>query len=348
MTSLSGPGPDLRSHGDTQVPPGALDLAVNVHPDPPPGLAERLARLDVVAYPDGARARALLAARHGVPVEHVLLVNGAAEAFHALAHGLRPSLAACVHPSFTAPEAALRAAGVPVLRVLRDARDGFALDPSTVPARADLVVLGRPDNPTGHVAPPDVLARLARPGRRLVVDEAFAEHAVDPLELDRLDRAAVPGLVRVRSLTKVWGVAGLRVGYVLAEPDVVARLAAVLQPWPVNVAALAVVEHLFGDGAERLEAERRLRVAAVDTARAALLAGLRDLPGSPVEVHAGPVNYVLLRHPSLDLRETLLAHGVAVRRCDTFPGLDRSWVRVAVHPDPSVGRRLLDGLAAVR
>jgi histidinol-phosphate aminotransferase len=333
--------PDLRAHGDTQVPPGALDLAVNVHPDPPPGLAERVAGLDLVAYPDGTRARALLAARHGVPVDHVLLVNGAAEAFHALAHGVRPSLAACVHPSFTAPEAALRAAGVPVLRVLRRADDGFALDVESVPAEADLVVLGRPDNPTGHVAPPDVLRRLARPGRHLVVDEAFAEHTADPLALDG---AALPGLVRVRSLTKVLGVAGLRVGYVLAEPAVVDRLAAVLQPWPVNVAALAVVEHLFGAGAEAMEAERLRRVAVVDAARAGLLDGLARLP---VEVHAGPANFVLLRHGHLDLRAALLGRGVAVRRCDTFPGLDRSWVRVAVHPDPAVGRRFVTSLTEV-
>lgn len=328
----------LRDHGDTQVPPGALDLAVNVHPDPPPGLADRLARLDVVAYPDGTRARRLLAARHGVPADHLLLVNGAAEAFHALAHGLRPALAACVHPSFTAPEAALRAAGVPVDRVLRRPDDGFTADPAAVPEAADLVVLGRPDNPTGHVAGVDALARLARPGRHLVVDEAFAEHTADPLELDRVDPAALPGLVRVRSLTKVWGVAGLRVGYVLAAPAVVARLAAVLQPWPVNVAALAVVEHLFGADADAMEAERLRRVAAVDAARADLLAALAGLP---VEAHAGPANYLLLRHPAVDLRRVLLHHGVAVRRCDTFPGLDRSWVRVAVHPDPAVRSRFL-------
>src|SRR5690606_20183528 len=107
--------------------------------------------------------------------EGCLVLNGAAEAFWLVAQALRPRLAACVHPSFTAPEAALRSAGVPVHRVLREPATAWALHPDDVPEQADLVVLGRPDNPTGRVETLATLAALERPGRVVVVDEAFAE-----------------------------------------------------------------------------------------------------------------------------------------------------------------------------
>lgn len=337
----------LREHGDTQVPAGHLDLAVNVHPEPPPGLVTVLTGLDVTSYPDASVARVLLAARHGVEPEEVLLVNGAAEAFWALAHALPPgSRPACVHPSFTAPEAALRSAGHEVTRATRSPDDHFRLDPAAVPDDADVVVLGRPDNPTGRSEPLHTLQALARPDRLLVVDEAFAEHTGDGLGLTA-HRNLLPGLVQVRSLTKVWGVAGLRIGYVVAAPDVVQRLAGTLQPWPVNAVALAVIERLFHpDHAGDVEQERLRRVRAVEAARTELLAGLRaSAQELGVQAWDSEANFLLLRHRRLDLREELLRRGIAVRRGDTFPGLDRTFVRVAVHPDRRVGQRLLEALS---
>ena len=318
----------LREHGDTQVPAGLLDLAVNVHPEPPPGLGEVLASVDVRAYPDPTGARAVLAARHEVDADHVLLVNGAAEAFWALAHAAGPgSTAPCVHPSFTAPEAAFRSAGVPVRRVLRRPEEGFALDPDQVDPDSDVVVLGRPDNPTGRSEDVEVVHRLVRPDRLLVVDEAFAEHTGDGLGLTAR-RRDLPGLVQVRSLTKIWGVAGLRVGYVVAEPGVVDRLAAVLQPWPVNAVALALVERLFtAEHRDAAEVERRRRAVVTATDRDRLVP---RLAGLGLAVWAGEGPYLLLRGPVPDLRGALLPLGVAARRCDTFPGLDDTFVRIAV------------------
>ena len=88
---------------------------------------------------------------------------------------LRPRLAAVVHPGFTEPEAALRDAGVDVVRVLTDPARGHSLDPAAVPAEADLVVVGNPTNPTGVLHPAATLRELARPDRVLLVDEAFAD-----------------------------------------------------------------------------------------------------------------------------------------------------------------------------
>jgi histidinol-phosphate/aromatic aminotransferase/cobyric acid decarboxylase-like protein len=335
----SRPGRDpLADHGDRQVPPGAVDLAVNVWRAPPAWLRAELRRVDVSRYPDARAAEAAAAERHGRDAEEILAVNGAAEAFWALACALRPRLAVCVHPSFTAPEAALRGAGVPVHRVVRRPGDGFALDPAAVPDEADLVVLGRPDNPTGRVEEVDVVAALCRPGRTVVVDEAFAEFHADADGLAR--RVDLPGLVCVRSLTKLWALPGLRVGYLVAEAAVVARARGALQPWPVNALAARAIELL-----SPAEAERSARAGEAAAARESLVADLCRVPG--LRVWPATANYLLLRAAGVHMRDRLLDRGLAVRRADTFPGLDTQFARVAVHPRLAVRARVATALGEV-
>ena len=212
--------PDLRHHGDRETGPGLVDLAVNVRiPRPPDWLLERIAAAlpGLAAYPDPAAAGDALAAAHGRTREQVLPTSGAAEAFVLLARALRPRRAVVVHPQFTEPEAALTAAGHRVERVLTRPANGFRLDPAGIAPDADLVVIGNPTTPTGVLHPAATLAALARPGRVLVVDEAFMDAV--PGAPESLAGADLPGLVVLRSLTKTWGLAGLRVGYALGDAE---------------------------------------------------------------------------------------------------------------------------------
>ncbi|MEC4572153.1 Rv2231c family pyridoxal phosphate-dependent protein CobC [Streptomyces virginiae] len=333
---------DLRHHGDAEVVDagaGLEDLAVNVRAHTPPEwLRQRIAAClgDLSAYPDGRAARAAVAARHGLPVERVLLTSGAAEAFVLIARALGAERPVVVHPQFTEPEAALRDAGHRVERVVLRAEDGFRLDPAAVPQDADLVVVGNPTNPTSVLHPAAVLARLARPGRILVVDEAFMDAV--PGEREALaGRTDLPGLVVLRSLTKTWGLAGLRIGYVLAEPGVIAKLAAAQPLWPVSTPALVAAEACVAPAA-LAEAEEAARRIAVD--RAHLLAGLAEFDEVEVAgVAEGP--FVLIRvAEGAEVRSRLRALGFAVRRGDTFPGLDRTWLRLAVRDRATTGRLL--------
>ncbi|MEJ3744538.1 Rv2231c family pyridoxal phosphate-dependent protein CobC [Actinomycetes bacterium KLBMP 9797] len=322
-------GPDLTHHGDAEVAPGLVDLAVNVRRAPmPPWLAEPVTAslATLAAYPDPEPARAAVAARHGRPPAEVLLTAGAAQGFVLLAQALRGARrAVVVHPQFTEPEAALRNAGVDVTRVLLPERTGFALDPALVPADADLVFVGNPTNPTSVLHPADAVTALARPGRVLVVDEAFADTTGEAESLAH--RRDVPGLVVVRSLTKTWGLAGLRIGYLLGEPDLLARLAAAQPLWAVSTPALAAAEACATPVA--VAAERQI---AADLAadRAHLVGALRALPG--VTVAGRPASsFVLVRLAGADrVRLALREQGYAVRRGDTFPGLGIDWLRIAV------------------
>ncbi|OAH13239.1 threonine-phosphate decarboxylase [Streptomyces jeddahensis] len=330
-TPTDADGPDLRHHGDAEVRgSGLTDLAVNVRAGTPPDwLKARIAAsLDsLAAYPDGRTARAAVAKRHGLPPERVLLTAGAAEAFVLLARALKPRNAVVVHPQFTEPEAALRDAGHRVGRVLLREEDGFRLDPAAIPEDADLVVIGNPTNPTSVLHPTTVITQLARPGRALVVDEAFMDAV--PGEREALaGRTDVPGLVVLRSLTKTWGLAGLRVGYVLADPETIGTLERAQPLWPVSSPALAAAEACCEPTA-LAEAEQAAQRIAAD--RAHLVAGLTAF--DEVRHVVGPAEgpFVLVRIPDADrVRERLRELGFAARRGDTFPGLGPDWLRLAV------------------
>ncbi|MCG8919938.1 Rv2231c family pyridoxal phosphate-dependent protein CobC [Actinokineospora sp. PR83] len=316
----------LRHHGDVDAEPGLLDFAVNVRGSGPPGWlrARLVGALDRIGtYPSAAddrAARLAVADRHGRTAEEVVVLNGSAEGF-ALLPNLRPRLAALVHPSFTEPEVALRDAGVPVHHVLLDPADGYALHPERVPEAADLVVVGNPTNPTSTLHPARTLASLARPGRVLLVDEAFMDAV--PGEPETL--TGDPGVLVFRSLTKTWALPGLRAGYALGPPGLLARLTHGRPQWPVGTLVLEAVAACSEPHAVA-EAQRDAAVAAAH--RRQLERALREIPG--ITVHGPAAGPFLLLTVPVGLRAALRAAGIAVRRGDTFPGLRPDHVRIAV------------------
>ena len=341
LVSEQGVRPGVRYHGDQAAAPGMLDFAVNVrHTEPPVWLQQRLAaRLaDLARYPgaaDHAAAVTAVARRHGVAEDSVLLLAGAAEGF-ALLPALQPRRAALIAPSFTEPEAVLGAAGVACDHVVLP--PPFRLSDAAVPEAADLVVVGNPTNPTGVLHPRESVLALRRPGRVLVVDEAFADAVTE--ESGSLAGLGLPDVVVLRSLTKTWALAGLRVGYALGAPEVLARLSAGRPHWPLGTLQLEAIAACCSP-------------AAVDEARAGAqqLAHYRAemasaLAGLGLEVVDGSAPFVLFAVPDAALvRKRLKANGIAVRRCDTFIGLGDNFLRVAVRPEwPTLVRAVAEAL----
>ena len=323
------PRPGSRYHGDQDADPGLLDFAVNVrHGAPPSWLVERLAgRLgDLARYPSAAdheAAVAAVAARHGVPADNVLLLSGGSEGF-SLLPALQPSLAALIAPSFTEPEAVFAAAGVPVHHVVLESP--FELSTAAVPAAADLVVLGNPTNPTGVLHPREAVLALRRPGRLLVVDEAFADAV--PGEPESLAGCAPPDVLVLRSLTKTWSLAGLRVGYAIGSPEVLGRLSSRRPHWPLGTLQLEAITACCTPqavAAARADAEQ------LALWRSGFDAALRGLD---LDVVDGQAPFVLFSAGDAVLtRKRLRAKGIAVRRCDTFVGLGEGYLRAAVRPE---------------
>ncbi|WP_247613764.1 Rv2231c family pyridoxal phosphate-dependent protein CobC [Mycolicibacterium septicum] len=306
-----------------------LDFAVNVRPGGPPvWLTDRLAsRLpELGSYPseaDQRRAVEAVANRHGRGADEVALLAGGAEGFALLA-GLRPQLAALIAPSFTEPEAVLAEAGVPIHHVVLPAP--FALTGITVPDAADLVVVGNPTNPTGVLHRREDILALRRPGRLIVVDEAFADGI--PGEAQTLASDSLPDVLVLRSLTKTWSLAGLRVGYALGAPEVLARLTARRPHWPLGTLQLEAIAAASGPEAVAEADAGARRLAEL---RGAMVAGL---DGLGLHVVAGDAPFVLFTVPDAELmRKHLESKSIAVRRCDTFVGLPENYLRAAVRPE---------------
>ncbi|MGE3960369.1 MAG: histidinol-phosphate transaminase [Dehalococcoidia bacterium] len=328
---------ELRALG---VDPGAvLDLSANLHPDgPSPAVlaAARSARLDRYAPPDAAPLRAAIAVHEGVPGAWVLPTPGATAALHLVARAfLRPGdRAAVLQPAFGEYEAAVRAAGAEVIPAATDAPD-FA-PPATLPAAA-LAFAANPNNPTGAYASMNKVERWLSPSRTLVLDaayEAFVRSSWDAVDLVRAGANAIV----VRSMTKLHAVPGVRLGYVVAAPQVIARLEPLLPSWSLDAVAQAA-------GPVAL-AEHPARVALLEETwlvRERLRAALR---AAGFAVGPAQANFLLVEvGDAAEARGALLRDGILGRDCASFglPG----WLRVAV-PRASDEQHVREALLRLR
>ncbi len=322
-------------------------LASNENPfGPPPKAVEAIRREAARAhrYPDGdARAlRQALATRLGVPPEGLVFGNGSNEVLELVIRSFAgPDDEVVVSQrAFVVYRLAATAAGARVVAV-PEADDGLAHDlaamTEAITPRTKVVCIANPNNPTGSWHAPEALAGfLAGVPEHVVVllDEAYWEYAALAHPEAARTPLAHPGLVRVRTFSKAWGLAGVRLGYAWADPGIAAVVNRVREPFNVNrlaqAAALAALED---------EAWVMARVQEVLAERARLEEALaaRGLLGARSEG-----NFVLLRLGS-DARarawtEALEARGVIPRPLAPY-GMGE-WLRITVGT-PGENARLL-------
>jgi cobalamin biosynthesis protein CobC len=215
-----------------------LSTGVNPHAYPLPDLeAEAWSRLPE----SGALAKleAAAARRYGAPTGSVVAGPGSQALIHALAHILPHGEVGALGPTYSGFAAAFAARGARIIEVKR--LEGIS--------GLDVAIVVNPNNPDGRIIPRDDLLtlheRLARRGAVLIVDEAFAD-------FDGQGESLAPtlpagGAVVLRSFGKAYGLAGLRLGFALASPDIVPLLRAALGPWPVSGPAIAIGVRALAD-----------------------------------------------------------------------------------------------------
>lgn len=315
-----------------------LDVPVRLNTNetaepPPPGYLEEVGRriqgLELNRYPDrpARRLREALAGRVGMTADRVWAANGSNEILQQLlqAYGGPDRLAMYVRPGYSMYPELCRTSLTPTVEV--DLDDGFELSAevaaSAVAEHApDLVLIPSPNNPVGTPVDHAALRALHDGSRALiVVDEAYIEFADEHLTaLGLLDE--LPRLVIVRTLSKAFRLAGLRLGYLLGPRWVVDDVQKVRLPYHLDavkqVAGIVAVEQ------ETDFLEHRRRVADERDRVAAALARRTD-----VEVFPSVANFVLIRTVRADLFEALLERGVLVRDFSTKPRLG-GCVRVTI------------------
>ena len=303
----------------------ALDFSANVSPlGLPHGVAAAISAALPMAdrYPDPLcrTLRAALSEAEGLPADQILR----------LVLAVKPRRALLPAPTFAEYAAALDTVGCTVERFLLDEANDFALTEGFVQAvteGTDMVFLCQPNNPTGQVTPPALVERLisrcADCGAVLVVDECFLDFLPDrdALTAEQFLNDA-PKLVILKAFTKLYAMAGVRLGYALcSDTALLAGMQAAGQPWAVSSLAQAAGLAALQENAYAEEV-RTL----IEAERPRLAAGLRALGLYVIE---GRANYLLFRAPA-DFGEKLRQHGAVVRSCGNYPGLDDGWYRTAV------------------
>lgn len=331
-------------------PAAILDFSASLNPlGPVPEVlaAAREALTEASHYPeaDAAALARALEARHDLAGGTVLAGAGATEFIYLVPQVLRPRRVLLVEPAFGEYRPALHRIGAQVDSFSLDAATEFRLDPaalcSALQSDTDMVWLANPLNPAGTGYPRQQLLDLVTalpPAVNLVIDEAFIDFAPQLSLVDRV--GLVPNLLVLRSLTKFYAIAGLRIGWLAASPALAGRLAAGREPWRLSTPAIAA-----GLACLKADALRAATLQVIPVLRAELASGLVKLGCT---VYSSVANYLLCRLPvtapsATDIAAALRPQGILVRTCCDFAGLDDRHLRLAVR-SAADNRRLLGEL----
>ena len=328
-----------RTHGgdwaayESEYGRAPLDFSANVSPLGVPesvraAVCRAAAGVDRYPDPDCRALRRAIAERQGVSPEQVLCGNGASDLIWRVAQTLRPKRALLAEPCFGEYAAALESVGCepvrfPMAEPFRLSEDYL----NEINHNIDLIILCNPNNPTGRTIEPELLREIARKstacGARLLLDECFVDF------LDRPERFTMVGAVNnypklliLNAFTKLYGMAGLRLGYLIcADEDLLNAMSRSAQPWAVSHLAQEAGIAALRDG----EYARSVR-ALIAAERPRLAEALRGLG---LRVVPGEANYLLFQSP-VSLDAPMKKRGVLLRSCADFSGLDALWYRVAV------------------
>ncbi len=321
-----------------RAPHELLDFSANINPLGPPDwlrplIESRISELVHYPDPEASELVAAIAGQHRISAEQVLVANGATELLHLLPRALGCGSLLLPVPSYSDYETPARLQGLTVERFTLVPDNGFLLEPQQLALLlkpGQMVLLGQPNNPTGRTFDAAALRLIAQdhPATLFVLDESFIGFTDCSRSLQQ-DRP--PNLLVVTSLTKLYAIPGLRLGYLTAAEEHIRKLRAFLPTWSVNSLAQAVGARAVQD-AEYLQRTRQF----VTQQREQLAQELSRLPG--LTVYPGEANFLLLRleHPLLDaqqLADLTLKQGIALRVCSNFSGLDQRYFRVAVRTE---------------
>ncbi|KMM36715.1 threonine-phosphate decarboxylase CobD [Guptibacillus hwajinpoensis] len=313
-----------------------IDFSANLNPfGPPPALQEKWTEAYelITTYPDpnASSLTSKLATQCHVEENQLLVGNGGAELITLIGRFLAGGRVCIVQPAFSEYEAACRSAGCDLIdHTLKDGE--WQLDPEHLIEKMDhldAIFLCTPNNPTGVVYERDSMMALLRESEKrncfLILDEAF----VDFLSDDATYAQAIPTfskLIILRSLTKMYAIPGLRLGYMIAHSGIISSIKALQPHWSVNALALIAGELCIDQEdhmtktCELIEKERRK---------------LHQFFKENNYIHStSSVNFYLLKDLNLDdqtpLLRFLMTNGIVPRHTENFPGLEGRWLRFAI------------------
>lgn len=339
-------------------PSEILDFSANINPTPLPVETEDYllkSLKEVDRYPDREyrRLRGALSRYSGVNQGNIMVGNGATELLYLTARALKVSRVLLPVPSFAEYERALTCVQADITYFPLKEEEGFSLNIDRLMKELsrgyDLIILCNPNNPTGQLIQWDdmmkILEKCQRQETVLLLDETFIEFTPQPQERLFQEISPYPNVILIRALTKFFGIPGLRLGYCLANSLLLEKLWAQKEPWTVNIAASMVGAFLLENG-DFIQRSREW----IKEERPFMTAKLQEIPG--FRVYQSCANFILLKllqegWTSSWLKERLEERRILIRDASSFPGLDSSFIRIAIK-DRENNLKLLQVLESLR
>jgi threonine-phosphate decarboxylase len=323
------------------------DFSASLNPlGQPPGLIKHLKENLYLTqrYPDiyAQKLTLKIARYHDLDPECVWPGSGSSPQIYQLVRLLKPIRTVVAAPAFSEYAAAVKAMGFSRAKnVIAEEKNDFDFDLAAaqklVRLKPDLVFIANPANPTGRLVSKEVLDYLIFSSRQktgffLAVDEAFIGFALST-QSSLLTRASKEkNLLVFRSLTKIFAIPGLRLGFLVTNPKLCAKFRFIAEPWALNALAQEAAFHC-------LEQEDFIRQTPLETARLKkiLLSTLSPL----AKTYISDANYVLIKLAQINHNsfiDFLFQKGVLVRDASNMPGLGKGFIRLAVRPLSEIKR----------
>jgi histidinol-phosphate aminotransferase len=328
-------------------PRSIIDFSVSTNPaGPPAGIRRAISRAILEKYPDSNSTllKIRIAENRQVAVENVIVGSGSTELIRLAASAYLEAgkKALIIQPTYGEYALAVKLTGAEVVNLPLEEKTHFHLDPAALKAAVkksspDVLFLCSPNNPTGEYLKKGTVIDLLEslPETLLILDEAYINFCQDRWRSD--DLIQYPNLIIIRSMTKDYSIAGLRLGYALADAEIIANLEKIKPPW--NVSSYAQAAGIFVLGQPEFLARLPLKAARATQFLSENLKklGMRPLPSS--------ANFFLVEvGESARLRQELLRKGIIVRDCTSF-GLPQYW-RIGVR-SPAENRKLIQSLKQI-
>ena len=336
------------------TPEHILDFSASINPlGMSPMVRDALARSidSLVHYPDTSHneLKHALATFHDIPPAHLTIANGSTELIYNIPALLPGKKALIISPSFSEYARALHQHHWDVQHFILTPENNFAIDTDklelALAGGVDLLFICNPGNPSGTLYSERIIEKIYNlclsAKTFMVLDEAF----MDFCEEASAKRMIVQGdnAVVLRSMTKFFGIPGLRLGYSISNATLAERLNAMGGPWSVNTLALAAGVAALQDARHNTETQEFIQ-----RGRRSILEGLEQFP--QLKVYPAGANYLLVEIKegltSGELKERLLRHGIMIRDCASFMGLSERFFRIAVRTGVE-NKRLLECLGAM-
>lgn len=322
-----------------------LDFSENVHPFGPPDFLveqwpEMLALTGSYPDPDGEPFRTAAADYHGVAVNQIAAGNGAAEIFTWLARRYREQHVMLIEPAFSEYRQSLEAENVRIKEIQLHPENGWRLTVQNVQEAISgcaALYICNPHNPTGTLLDLDTLQEIAQiclnNDCELVIDEAFIDFVDEEASFMPFMKN-FPNVIIVRSMTKMYAIPGLRLGYVVSQADKITSLKQGAAHWNVNALSAAI-------GAQCLnEAAYRSKVIAAATEERRKMQ--QFLASNHCRTSDSAVNFLTFQLPNPESSPSffteLLKTGIVLRHTESFRGMDGKWFRIGMKSTENMER----------